>query len=228
MNKYNQRIIQTTKDGSSTIFLPDLQETYHSIYGALQESEYVFIQKGWEKIVSKTVNILEIGFGTALNAMLTLHFAHENHIKVNYFAIEAYPLTEKEVGALNYSSLDLWKKNTGYFDVLHSVPWDIKTLISPYFTLQKEFQKLSDFIPNKANIDLVYFDAFSPNVQPEMWTISVFKKMYTAMKFGGVLVTYCAKGAVRRALKEVGFEVERLQGPPGKREMLRAVKISLN
>ncbi|ALJ04433.1 SAM-dependent methyltransferase [Pseudalgibacter alginicilyticus] len=231
-----KREIVITADGSSTIHLPDWDEQYHSKHGAIQEACHVFIKQGlhyfygFDANNSKLsypnfveVSILEIGFGTGLNAFITLLEAEKMNIKVNYFGVEGYPVSNDEVLQLNYPA-ELKADNKAYvFRKLHQIPWETQHVISDTFSLTKQ-QRLFSQIEDKNVYNLIYFDAFGARVQPELWTESIFKKMYDALKGGGVLVTYAAKGSVRRAMQTVGFLVEKLPGPPGKREMLRATK----
>lgn len=222
---YETQII-VTEDGSDTLFLPELNEPYHSLYGAIAESEHVFINNGYRYIQKKSgLTILEIGFGTGLNCLLTALQATENRNPTQYFSVEKNPLPENVIQKLNYPGMtgNLGKE---LFESIHSAPWGIAVTINPWFYL---FKIAGDFITSTLSdipeCDLVYFDAFSPDKQPEMWEIESFKKLFAKMVKGAVLVTYCAKGTVRRNLFETGFKVERLPGPKRKREMLRGLKI---
>lgn len=170
------------------------------------------------------LSVLEIGFGTGLNAFLTLLKADEYRIETNYIGVEAYPISSVEVLALNYVDELHVSENNVLFDKMHDLPWETETRLSTYFTLQKQHKFFED-ITAKDQFDLIYFDAFGARVQPELWTEDIFKIMFEALKENGVLVTYAAKGSVRRAMQTVGFMVEKLPGPPGKREMLRALKL---
>lgn len=219
-----KRNIITTADGSKTIQIQDWNEQYHSIHGAIQEAQHVFIKSGLnhfrQTYQPNKISILEIGFGTGLNAFLTLLEAP--NIKVNYVGAEAYPVTEEEIEQLNYTEL-IPGKNQLEFNMLHQVSWENRHQISPYFTLKKRQQFFSE-ITDVNTFDIIYFDAFGARVQPDLWTKAIFKKMYNALKPKGVLVTYAAIGEVKRNMQALGFTVERLQGPPGKRHMLRASK----
>jgi len=218
-----KREIITTSDGSSTIHLPEWNEQYHSIHGAIQEAKHVFIETGLKLFSNKEINILEIGFGTGLNCFITFLEAVRLDLKVNYLGVEAYPVLQNEIEKLNYveelEAEDFGKK----FDEMHTNNWNENFAISDVFSLEKRQQFFNEIDSNN-EIDLIYFDAFGARVQPELWTEAIFRSMFKALKNGGVLVTYSAKGSVRRAMQSVGFTVERLPGPPGKREMLRATK----
>ncbi len=215
-----KREIIITSDGSSTIHLPDWDEQYHSKHGAIQESYHVFIENGLKQIQKDEVSILEIGFGTGLNCFIT---ATESPKIINYIGVEAYPVAFEEIQQLNYASELKANKYQELFKKIHACSWEEKHKINKLFSLEKRKQFFRD-IDDVNTFDLVYFDAFGARVQPELWTEEVFAIMYKAMRNKGVLVTYSAKGSVRRAMQAVGFSVERLPGPPGKREMLRAVK----
>lgn len=222
-----KREIIITADGSTSIHLPDLDEQYHSKHGAIQEAYHVFIHNGLDHFVevnsnsNLNISILEIGFGTGLNAFITLLEAEKRQIEINYTGVEAYPVLMEEINQLNYS--DQLNQKDLLFKKLHKVSWNKMHNITSYFKLEKK--KLLFHEINETNAyAIIYFDAFGARVQPDLWTESVFKNMFLALKPNGVLVTYSAKGSVRRAMEAVGFTVERLPGPPGKREMLRALK----
>lgn len=218
----NKRVIIETEDKSFTIFDEKYNEIFHSKKGALTESIHVFINSGLKPKLenSQEINILEIGFGTGLNALLTLK--ESLNIKVNYVSLEAYPITKELWSQLDYQKyFDSEIQN--YFSKLHEVEWENYQKINDDFYLKKINTKLEDFKTDET-FDLVYFDAFSPDKQPELWTQEIFEKIYQLMKKDALLVTYCAKGQVRRNLIASGFKVEKLAGPPGKREMLRAIK----
>lgn len=214
-----QRIIEQTADGSATLFVPEMDEHYHSVKGARTESAHIFVGLGLEASTAERVRVLEIGFGTGLNALLTLEAAGAAGRRVNYTAIELYPLAWHEVEPLGYSDSPL-------FATLHRTPWEVENEITPHFSLKKIQADARTAAGNcGTGFDVVYFDAFAPEKQPEMWSEELFATLHAAMRPGGVLTTYCAKGAVRRMLQAVGFVVERLPGPPGgKREVLRASK----
>ena len=217
------REIITTADGSKTIQLKDWNEQYHSKHGAIQEAYHVFIRHGLNLFQNQAIKVLEIGFGTGLNALITLLESSKLDLTITYRGVEAYPVSAEELSQLNYVSELRAEDFQEQFQKMHQSSWEENILISDRFTLYKE---LIDFREINAQncYDLVYFDAFGARVQPELWTEEVFTIMYKALNKGGVLVTYAAKGSVRRAMQKVGFEVERLPGPPGKREMLRATK----
>ena len=219
-----KREIIITSDGSTTIHLPDWNEQYHSKHGAIQEAYHVFIKSGLEQVETDDISILEIGFGTGLNAFITFLESQNRNLKIDYVGVEAYPVSTDEVQNLNYIS-EL--KATSFADVfqkMHDTSWEEKHQISSGFQLTKRKQFFED-VEDKNAFDVIYFDAFGARNQPELWTEPIFHKMYEALKEGGILTTYAAKGSVRRAMLAVGFEVERLPGPPGKREMLRAKKV---
>lgn len=216
-----QRELRKTADGSATIFVPHWDEHYHSVHGALQESKHVFITHGLQPFAkSQTLNILEMGFGTGLNALLTC-VMQPDHQKITYTALEAYPVEEALWQGLQYGNLLV---ANALFEQLHQSVWGTPTAITPNFTLLKLHSALENYVPKNADFDVIYYDAFAPSAQPELWTTEVFQKLFEALKPGGILVTYCAKGQVKRNLKAAGFNIEALPGPPGKREMTRAKK----
>ncbi len=219
-----KRSIINTADGSTTIFIEDWNEHYHSKHGAINEAYHVFIKNGLSLFKNQSLSILEMGFGTGLNAFITLLESRKLNCSVDYFGIDAYPISNEEQKQLNYAEqLSSNKGSTLLFEKMHSLDWGQKNNISENFSLIKKVAFFNEItIENEFN--LIYFDAFGARVQPELWTETIFEKMYTALKTKGVLVTYSAKGSVRRAMQAVGFTVERLPGPPGKREMLRATK----
>jgi tRNA U34 5-methylaminomethyl-2-thiouridine-forming methyltransferase MnmC len=222
-----EKTIMITGDGSHTIYIPSLQESYHSMYGALTESQHVFIKNGLYAVDTnvETVQLLEIGFGTGLNALLTWLEAKEKDRFIDYTAVEAFPLEREIVAQLNYTGFLKDEHASQVFLALHEVPWDSAIMIDRNFRLYKIHRKILDASFPAGMFHCIYFDAFGPEVQPGMWTGDIFEKMYACLKPGGALVTYCAKGSVRRTLKAAGFRVEKRTGAPGKREMTRAVKI---
>lgn len=216
-----KREIIITSDGSTTIHLPDWNEQYHSKHGAIQEAYHVFIKNGLELQKKEEISILEIGFGTGLNCFITFL---ESNKTINYVGVEAYPVVAEEVLKLNYVTELKAENEQAVFNKMHAQSWEEKHKITQNFSLTKRQQFFKD-IDDKEQFDLIYFDAFGAEHQPDLWTEEVFKRMFEALKENGILVTYSAKGSVRRAMQAVGFTVERLPGPPGKREMLRATKL---
>lgn len=217
-----REIIQTL-DGSTTIHLEEWNESYHSKHGAIQEAKHVFIKNGLSLFKNKSVSILEIGFGTGLNSFISFLEAQKMEQIINYVGVEAYPIAPEEVILMNYVDELNAKDQLAVFEKMHQCNWGEKTILSDDFTLTKRKQFFQD-IDDVAQFDLIYFDAFGYRVQPELWSTAIFQKMYDALKENGVLVTYAARGVVKRSMIEVGFRVEKLEGPPGKREMFRAFK----
>ena len=216
----NNKIV-ITNDGSHSIFNPEINETYHSKHGAIVEAEHVFIKNGFSKANKNELNILEIGFGTGLNALLTSQKAVQKSITVNYHTMELYPVPKENYTQLNFTDLIGLEKES--LLNLHETPWEEECKINEFFSLNKSKSDLEHYTSN-TKFDIIYFDAFSPEKQPELWTEIIFKKMYNYLKEDGFLVTYCAKGVVKRTMKSVGFDVIALDGPPGKRQMTRADK----
>ena len=208
-----------TKDGSHSLFVPDLNESYHSVHGSISEGLHVFIKNGIHSHSKKNINILEIGFGTGLNTLLTLENIQEK--KVHYTTLEPFPISQDIYSKLNFH--DLINSDADTFLELHTSDWEEEVFISENFTLYKTQKIFQNFISEK-KFDVIYFDAFSPETQSEMWTIEIFEKCFNLLNEEGFLITYCAKGTFRRTLKSVGFEVISLDGPPGKRQMTRANK----
>lgn len=218
-----KREIIKTLDGSTTIHLQEWDECYHSKHGAIQEAKHVFIKNGLSLFEDKAVSILEIGFGTGLNAFITFLESAQKQHKINYVGVEAYPIEAKEVLEMNYVSELEADQYVAVFEKMHECEWNTEVEISADFTLTKRkqfFDEINDF----EIFDLIYFDAFGYRVQPELWSTEIFQKMYNSLKPNGVLVTYAARGVVKRSMISVGFTVEKLAGPPGKREMFRAFK----
>ncbi|WP_205500283.1 tRNA (5-methylaminomethyl-2-thiouridine)(34)-methyltransferase MnmD [Rufibacter psychrotolerans] len=218
--------VRQTKDGSTTLYVPELNEHYHSVHGALQESLHVFIKMGLEATLERlpAVRLLEVGFGTGLNALLTLQHTLASKAAVQYDTLEKYPLAPEVVAQLQFDKFILNPELLDFFGPLHAAPWEQPVAVTPHFTLRKLETDLEAFAPSPESYDLVYFDAFAPEKQPHLWTDAIFQKMYDCLAPGGTLVTYCAKGSFKRSLKTAGFTVEALPGPPGKREMTRGVK----
>lgn len=227
------RTIIKTADGSHSLFVEELNEHYHSIHGAIQESKHVFIDAGLKPFVSGSSDlyrggdgplaILEIGLGTGLNVILTYIETQQSDNNIHYTAIEAYPVSADLIDQLNYVELLNAQNLQSVYTAIHVCEWERPVPLSNQFTLFKIKNTLQDTVLENS-YHLIYFDAFGPGVQPEMWTEEIFAKLYAVVEPGGCLVTYCAKGEVKRTLKRVGFTVESLPGPPGKREMVRAIK----
>ena len=222
-----KRELIITKDGSVSVAIPEMQVTYHSVHGAIQESMHVFIRAGLRHSglldYVGVHHVLEIGLGTGLNALLTLLEADQARNRIYYTALEAYPLEENIIPSLNYCGALGKPEYQERFDKIHQSGWEEMVEISPYMRLIKHAGRLQDFDTGE-QYHLVYFDAFAPKAQPELWTTAIFQKIFRWLLPGGILVTYCSKGDVRRALLAAGFSVEKIPGPPGKREMLRARK----
>jgi tRNA U34 5-methylaminomethyl-2-thiouridine-forming methyltransferase MnmC len=218
-----KREILITHDGSTTIHLPDWDESYHSKHGAIQEAYHVFIKNGLSLFEGKSVSILEIGFGTGLNAFISYLEAEKANQNINYVGVEAYPVLLDEALQMNYvSELNASEKAT-VFNKMHQNSWNEKQFISENFMLTKRQQFFQDIV-DIDQFDLIYFDAFGFRVQPELWSFEIFQKMFTSLKSGGVLVTYACRSSIKRAMLDCGFLVEKLPGAPGKREMLRGIK----
>ena len=218
------REIITTEDGSHTFYLSELCESYHSIHGAVQESNHVYISAALLPALSRfsEIHLLEVGFGTGLNALLTL-LANNTQKTIYYCGIETFPMTASEIQNVNYP--EILQTDRALFQALHNTSWDMEyEKISPTFYLKKLTIPLQDVSLPKNHFNAVYFDAFAPSVQPELWENEIFKKIHVSMSIGGIMTTYSAKGSVRRAWQQIGFAVERLPAPAGKREMLRAEK----
>ena len=218
------RIIQLTNDGSHTIAIPEMDVTYHSQHGAVGESLHVYIEAGLHPILKivneQPIHILEIGFGTGLNALLTLKEAITHQQPIHYIAIELFPLTQEEIEIINHGHILSMQKE---FLQLHAAVWEEEVLINEFFILKKIKVSLLE-LPIIYPVNAIYFDAFSPTIQPELWTQDIFKKLYQCLTPGGNLVTYCSKSIVRKAMSAEGFKVTKIPGPWGKREMVRAGK----
>ena len=213
-----------TEDGSHTLFVPEIDESYHSSHGAIQESKHIFIEAGLKQCQKSEINVLEIGFGTGLNTFLTLIEAEKSPKAINYTTLELFPVEINKAFKLNYAEL-LSHKLKPDFEKLHSSAWNENTSFNSCFKLKKICADFTQYVFTE-KYDVIYFDAFSPEKQPEMWTQEQFEKLYKCCNFEAVITTYCAKGSVRRAMQLTGFKVERLPGPPGKREILRGKKLS--
>ncbi|MFH0895368.1 MAG: tRNA (5-methylaminomethyl-2-thiouridine)(34)-methyltransferase MnmD [Bacteroidota bacterium] len=222
----NRHTIQKTEDGTFTLVDERIGETFHSTHGALTESLHIFINAGLLALPKdlKTISVFEIGFGTGLNAWLTAIVAIENKIQVEYVSVDAFPVASETLSQINFA--DMYKNEFSdlYLQIIQS-NWETENRIHPFFRLKKRessFQEWSE----KSLYDLIYYDAFSPDKQPELWTLECFQKCYQMLNPGGLLLTYSAKGSVKRALRDAGFRVENLPGPPGKREITKAIKKS--
>ncbi len=223
MDNINDKIeIIKSSDGSHTLYRADMNEHYHSVHGAIREALHVFIESGLKQIDKKLFNILEVGFGTGLNVFLTALSLKED-VKCSYLSLEKYPLESHIALKLNYADEVNGKNSTQIFEKIHNSEWESFQEIAPQLKLMKHNRDLIDF-ETDLKFDLIYFDAFGPDKQPEMWGVEIFEKLYSYTNKNGILVTYSAKGDVRRAMISAGFEVEKIPGPPGKREMLRAIK----
>lgn len=216
----------TTDDGSHSLYVPELNETYHSFHGAVQESKHVFIKMGLDAYVAEfpdceTIRVLEIGLGTGLNVLLTAQWAFENAQKVKVTSLEAYPINPDFVEQLNYSKMLTNQHAETWFKNIHSGPWNKNNKIHEWLELIKIESKLEDYRLQKGEFDVVFYDAFAPNKQAELWEIEVLGKVFKSQSVNGLFVTYCAKGQLKRDLRDLGYEVETLPGPPGKKEMVR-------
>jgi tRNA U34 5-methylaminomethyl-2-thiouridine-forming methyltransferase MnmC len=215
----------TTSDGSHTLFVPEIDEHYHSVNGAIQESRHIFINAALNQCTKTDIHVLEIGFGTGLNAFLSLLEAEKTNKKILFTTIELYPIAQENVGLFNYAEqIDPARKSD--FEQLHIAEWNKRVFINEHFTLEKILADFTSFQFNN-RYDVIFFDAFSPEKQPEMWQEEIFSRLYDISNNDCILTTYCAKGAVRRAMQQAGYVVERIAGPKGKREILRCRKTIL-
>ena len=218
-----RQVIQTS-DGSSTFYIPELNEHYHSKFGALTESMHIFIKNGLLQSDAENINVLEIGFGTGLNAILTLVESEKLKRDICYEAIEKYPLSWEEVELLHYDAII----NSNFYSILrdmHHCKWEVITHIHQYFMLKKVKTDLLNYQTSN-KFDVIYFDAFAPDLQPDLWSAEIFTKLYSSLNNNGILVTYSTKGTVKRNLTGAGFKIEKFTGPEGgKKECLRAIKI---
>ena len=213
-----------TQDGSSSIYIPELDETYHSKFGAIQEAKHVFIKNGLDLFADGSeISILEIGFGTGLNALITLLESEKRNLKINYVGVEAFPIALDEIAQLNYvEQLEAPVKQLD-FEKMHASNWEEEIIITSNFTLTKRKQSFAD-ISDENTFDLIYFDAFGFTVQPELWNETIFEIMYKSLKNVGILTTYACRTSIKKAMQHAGFQTLKLSGAPGKREMLRALK----
>ena len=213
-------IIQT-KDGSHTLYSKQFDEIYHSRNGALAESQHIFIHSGLDACQTNVINVFELGFGTGLNALLSWEYAETKNVRVDYHSIELYPVSEDLIRQINYPDLVGHKEK---FQRLHAADWNDRVILSENFTLHKIKGSVLEMQFPASTINVIFFDAFSPEKQPELWTVDVFTKMYDILAPNGILVTYCSKSYVRRNMQQAGFQIEKLPGPHGKRDMVRAIK----
>lgn len=218
--------IQLTKDGSHTLYNQELNETYHSSHGSIQEANHVFIKNGIESIEKFEISVLEVGFGTGLNAILTYDYAKCNNKKITYFGLESFPLSKEIITQLNYKD-EIPGFDLAVFSKMHKSTWNIENEIDSYFSLNKIHETLQKFT-TKDKFDVIYYDAFGPRAQKEMWEKSLFEKLFAMLNEGGKLVTYCAMGQFKRDLKSCGYTVICVPGPPGKREMTIGYKNKLS
>ena len=219
-----KRKIIKTNDGSVTIHIEDWDETYHSKHGAIQEAYHVFIKNGLDNFKDESkVSVLEIGFGTGLNAFITFLEHKKRNLDIDYVGVEAYPISEEEVHQLNYVNELQAEEFQPTFDLMHEANWEKQIEVDSNFILTKRKQFFQE-IKDKEKYNLIYFDAFGFNVQPELWDEVIFKQMYEALLPQGILVTYACRTSIKKAMLSAGFQVEKLPGAPGKREMLRAFK----
>lgn len=217
--------IQETKDGSHTLISKEFGELYHSHNGSIQEAQHIFIKNGLQRISSKNISVFEMGFGSGLNAILSYFFAEENDLKIDYTTIEAYPIDVETAVSLNYNEFLKFEGYRQIFPLLHKVGWNKKIEISKNFSFHKILIKIEDIeIEYLSKVDVVFYDAFAPNAQANLWETEVLTKMYKLLKPNAFLITYCAKGVFKRTLKSIGFEVVALDGPIGKREISMAIK----
>lgn len=214
--------LKITQDGSHTLYVPSLDEHYHSHFGAITESKHIFINAGLASLEAKDVSLLEVGFGTGLNALLSAIHAEEHKIRVNYTSLEKYPLEPSFVRQLNYGTIT-GSRGPQLFEAIHAAPWGEQVSITEWFSMNKLLTDLTIEDP-EGMYDLIFFDAFGPDKQPEMWTQEVIRRIESVTHTGSVFVTYSAKGSLKRMLRDLDFDVTLLPGPPGKRVMTRAVK----
>ena len=214
-----------TEDGSHSIQIPELHVSYHSKHGAIQESQHIFIEKGLKHVSErqKKISVLEVGFGTGLNALLTLIEAEKNDLQILYDVVELHPLDSVFIASLNYLSLLQSPHLVNEFSLMHACEWNTAVKISKHFDLKKIHGDIR-YVELTGSYDLVYFDAFDPAAQPDLWTAGIFRKIHAVMNESGVLVTFCSKGEVRRVMGDAGFSVFKLEGPKGKREIVRSIK----
>lgn len=225
LTNWGRKIIETA-DGSKTLFIPKMDEQYHSVNGAKTESEYVFLKKGYLHHSSESPKVFEVGFGTGLNALLTALEADKQKRSTTFYTIEKYPVTSQEIEHLEYGRI-ISEEAQKIFSDLHQAEWGKTIQVSDYFFIHKIEADLTKFcFDTIPAIDVVYFDAFGPDKQSSMWQFDIFEKIYNASANNSIFVTYSAKGVIRRSLQNCGYLMERLPGPPGKRQMLRGIKVN--
>lgn len=206
--------------------MEDMDETYHSVHGAVQEANHVYLKEGFFQVPKRQFSILEMGFGTGLNALLTALQAEKNQLTIQYHAVEGFPLTTEEIQLLNYSAQLDHPNAVRDFESIHQIDWEVETPINSCFSLKKIRSLFEELQLLPETYDLIYFDAFGYPYQPELWSAEIFSKMYDSLKPNGILVTYACRGVIKQNMRTAGFKVARLTGPPGKRQMIRAHKIS--
>lgn len=218
-----ERKIIVTGDNSKTLLIPDLDETYHSTHGALNEARHVFIKHGLAEIKKEQVNIFELGFGTGLNLLVTMEYLSKHPIQVNYSSIEKYPLPFSIIKEMGYDELIDSSFSKTYLHA-HESAWEEEIALTEQLTLLKQEGDIKSALMENSKFHLILFDAFGPRVQPDLWSVDILFKMYSSLKLDGRLVTYCAQGQFKRNLKAAGFKVYNVPGPPGKREMTIGLK----
>jgi len=224
MEKYQRKII-TTKDGSHSLFIPEIDETYHSTKGAEKESQYIYIDHGLLLVAEseEPIEVLEIGMGTGLNALLSFEFSLNNAQAIQYTTVEPYPISRDQIRELNYTE-EREDSSTDFFDQIHDIGFGVKHTTGDHFEFEKFNMTLEEYSPPKGHFDVVFYDAFAPSKQAEIWAKPLLQKVYDAMKEGALLTTYCAQGQFKRDLRDIGFRVENPEGPMGKKEMTIAWK----
>ncbi len=220
--KQDTNEIIITRDGSHSLYVPKLDEHYHSVHGAIEESMHIFIQNGLHALQQSAIKILEAGFGTGLNMLLTFLESQKSGQSVYYETIEKYPVPHHIIQQLNYP--EKLTTDRQVFEQMHRAEWNKLITLDGHFKFKKILGDIKD-CPMESGVDIIYFDAFAPDVQPDLWVQPVFDRLYEQINWGGILVTYSAKGIVKRRLQSSGFHVEKLPGPPGKREMIRGKKV---
>ncbi|MFK8045133.1 MAG: tRNA (5-methylaminomethyl-2-thiouridine)(34)-methyltransferase MnmD [Crocinitomicaceae bacterium] len=220
-----KRIVVDTEDNSKTLLIDNTEVTYHSRHGAFTESTHIFLENGLKYFAGEDkITVFEMGFGTGLNAILSAVYAQKHNLIVTYHSIEKYPLSIQEITAVKPSHAFANDEIIKYFDMAHDCEWESTTKMNSFFELFKTQNDIHHYKLQPLSYHIIFFDAFGPKFQPDLWYPNILEKMYNSLKSGGILITYCAQGQFKRDLKSVGFEVENLPGPPGKREITRAIK----